>query len=236
MLQNTLPYKDIYWDGSIHFKHIPIPLVDFILVRSANDSSIQPDNIPLAQECVLHYCVKNISAKFSQGTYSERVVSTVFNDSVPSVPLSHHLSGDGKHEAYDLTYNITLSSQGEDFHVSNLTNVVTRLMFDIVVPLYLKSINGSSHLEITYYDDADAVVQPKTVRAGSLSWMTTDGKSSYIDDLATALTNAMRIYPNSSDLVTDLVQKRHMFVLAGRGWRCLLSCSLRRSYSWLSPW
>lgn len=84
----TVPYRLPLWGGSINFKNIRNPTVDFLLVSAANGSAgVYRNETPVAQECVFSWCVKTMQSSFQMRT-------TKRGSSIPSsIQLGVHFHG-----------------------------------------------------------------------------------------------------------------------------------------------
>ena len=65
----TVPYRLPLWGGSINFKNIRNPTVDFLLVSAANGSAgVYRNETPVAQECVFHGVSRQCNPPFKMRT------------------------------------------------------------------------------------------------------------------------------------------------------------------------
>jgi hypothetical protein len=67
--------------GWIHFKEVYLPFLDAIIVSSADGtaSSVYDGQRPIAQECMLSWCVKTLKSTYDVGHYQETVIKTFLN-------------------------------------------------------------------------------------------------------------------------------------------------------------
>lgn len=96
-LEEVISKFPFYGNGSVHFKHLRNTIAD-VIITSAPDGdtdSVLQHKPPIAHECVLSWCVKTLQSSYSQGKYTENVlsisqnttsgiwpwISTPFNDS-----------------------------------------------------------------------------------------------------------------------------------------------------------
>jgi hypothetical protein len=215
---NMINVDTYLWGGSIKFKQIPFPLSDFVVVTSPSASSVYAGIKPQAQECVLHWCTKTLTATFTNGNYSETVLSTFFNDTVPSNPVSTHMTASGA-EAHDEFWNTTITNDGEIFTVSNYTNYGTWALLAGYTPLYISTANQTTSMNLTFLDDP-LCTTPETLNITSSPWLAPNNITKYMEDLATGMTHMMRIYPNSTELVYG-VGAHETYVLVGWAWMTL---------------
>lgn len=196
---NALPY----WNGSLRFQNISLPIVDFVTVSSANASAVYNNQTPIAHECTLQWCVKTIQASYSGGAYSEKVLATVENNTITGNPIVSYVNQNGV-ICDDFLTNISITTGGEEFFVDNVTAWQTIIDFMPYIPIYLTVDNISSTPELRYFDglhNEETGVGPRTKAVSSSPWLPPNDIPNYVDKMATSLTNAMRIYPNSTVLV-----------------------------------
>ncbi|KAF2130498.1 hypothetical protein P153DRAFT_418111 [Dothidotthia symphoricarpi CBS 119687] len=94
LLSRTLPLttlttrEPLYGNGSINFKQDRNTIFDVLIVTAANGSAetVYRNEPPIAQECVLSWCVKTIRSSYDWGKYEEEVVKTVINTTAGPFP------------------------------------------------------------------------------------------------------------------------------------------------------
>jgi hypothetical protein len=187
-----------YWDHSLNYKHIPAPIINFATVSVADASAAYSNKTPIAHECVIHWCTKTISARYVNGKYSERVLSTFTNQTMIPNPLVL----DGGPATYDFFTNITIEPPGQDetFTVVNDTALQTIFTFDVITPLYLTQSNISADPMLRTYNDMNTTNRARSLKYTSNHWAS-DDIPQYIADLTTTMTNVIRAYPGSSEMV-----------------------------------
>jgi hypothetical protein len=209
-----------YWGGSINFKHIPFPIRDFMVVTSSSASAVAAGIKPFAQECVLHWCAKTLSATYTDGQYNETVISTFSNNTFPPDPIVTYDEPDSRHKIHHPVYNITISNDGETFMVPNLTYYGTWALFAGYTPMYIGANNVTAEMRLTYFDDPEILVGPETLNITSSPWLPPNNVTKYVEDMATGMTNLMRMYPNSTELVYGS-GAHETYVLVGWAWMTL---------------
>jgi hypothetical protein len=207
--------EEVYWDHSINFKHVPAPIINFVTVAVPDSSSAYRNETPVAQECVLQWCTKRISARYYKGNYSETIISTFKNDTKIPYPMLFNVSN---HE-YDYTTNITLIPPGQDdiFLVPNQTALQTIFSFDNLVPLYVTQENITSNAYIRSRNDGNLSNEARISVYPENKWAVPDNTSLHLADLATAMTNVIRQYPTCSELVYGS-GSLEVFVSVSWGW------------------
>jgi hypothetical protein len=191
--------EETYWDHSINYKHVPSPIVNFIAVAVPDASAAWRNQTPIAQECVLQWCTKTVLARYSHGNYSERILSTFTNNTMIPYPLKFNASN------YDYEYgiNITLTPPGQDrtYTVPNDTALQTVFSFDLLVPQYVTQTNLSALPYLRSYNDQNTSTEARLSTYLANRWALPNNVSNQLANLATAMTNIVRQYPNSSELV-----------------------------------
>lgn len=190
-----------YWNGSLRFQNVSFPIVDFVTVSSANAMAAYNNQTPIAHECVLQWCVQTISASYSQGTYREKVLATVENNTFPETPIITFVNAEGV-TCDNVVTNITIETDGQEFFVDNFTAFQTIIEFEPFMPIYITVDNSSSPLQVRFYDDPhDQPLGTRTTTMSSSAWLNPNNITKYVQDMATSLTNAVRTYPNSTEPV-----------------------------------
>lgn len=214
---NPLPY----WNGSLRFQNISWPILDFVAVSSANASATYRNETPIAHECTLQWCVKTIQAIYSGGHYSENVLTTVDQNTITGNPIVSYVDSHGTH--VDFLANISITTGGETFFVDNITAFQTIMDFIYFFPTYINADNISSTPEGRYFDDPSDHAfgyGPRSIPMPSSPWLPPNDIPTYVDKMATGLTNSMRTYPNSTVLVPGS-GALETFIHARWGWLVL---------------
>ncbi|OAL53939.1 hypothetical protein IQ07DRAFT_640957 [Pyrenochaeta sp. DS3sAY3a] len=90
LLMRTMPltsnydFAPLYGNGSINYKHLRNTISDVLIVSAVNGSAdaVHAHTLPIAQECVLFWCVKSIQSTYDWGKYEEEVLDS-FTNSTP---------------------------------------------------------------------------------------------------------------------------------------------------------
>jgi hypothetical protein len=71
-LVSSIDRAPLYEIGSYHFKHVQNANIDFFVVSTVNTpNSAYLKEPPVAQECMLAWCVKSLKSKYFEATYTE---------------------------------------------------------------------------------------------------------------------------------------------------------------------
>jgi hypothetical protein len=192
-----------YWGGSIRFKNVPTPLIDFIAAGIPVNSSPFTDTEPMIEECALTWCVKTIESAFIDGNLTEKVVSTFHNDSQPArypftlVRASEDPTQDNYY--YWESFSITPPGQNTTFTVSNDTVYHIMWAFYAWLPGYLTVANESSTSSLRYFNARSD--PPRSILSNLTTIRPPSNISESMEHFATALTNIMRVTPGITETV-----------------------------------
>jgi hypothetical protein len=76
-LNNPIGQSYMIPDGSISFKNLQNPIIDFLISTTPNGlQGVTSKTKPLVQECAVSWCVKTIQAHYDFGVLNEKVVNT----------------------------------------------------------------------------------------------------------------------------------------------------------------
>jgi hypothetical protein len=128
LLMRTLPlitiygYIPFYGNGSINFKEYRDSIADIVIVSAANGSaaSVMQGIRPVAQECILTWCVKTIQSSYTSGQYSEEVLHTFHNTTEGSPPwtsvpfFSDHRNGTDNVYLDNINIDLGVTSEGRN--------------------------------------------------------------------------------------------------------------------------
>jgi hypothetical protein len=200
LLTRVLPLIDqidrspLYGTGSYHFKNVTNSIIDFFVSSTADlPHSAYSRTPPVAQECVLAWCVKTLKSTYFEAKYTEHATKTVLNTSEVAYPWRSVQTttplGDGSYSYY--TRNIHVTSNGTDYGASATANVRTTYIFDDYFPsVYLQS-NESNVAYLRYkmtYDDG-----PPFLRNISYNpFLAPNNVTDHMARLAKGLTDSMR--------------------------------------------
>jgi hypothetical protein len=187
--------NDLYWGGSLLAKNVPTPLADFATVSSPDIQAVYRNETPQAFSCTLRWCVKTMSATFSQGVYHETAVSTFTNDTLIPDPLECQIMPDG---SQDWLYhnNITLKppNSTDTYFIRNTTMLGARFALDLYIPNSIIQINETTPPRVYW--------PPLEENPGVLSeanynnlWLAEGEAPKIVDHLATEMTTALRNDP-----------------------------------------
>lgn len=87
-LTTVFDYEPLYGNGSIMFKELRNTIADVFIVSAVNGSAanVRQKLRPVAQECVLSWCVKTMRSSYDSGRYEEEILHTFYNTTPGSHP------------------------------------------------------------------------------------------------------------------------------------------------------
>ena len=213
LLMRTLPLttlfdkEALYGDGSIRFKDWRNTIADVLIVSSKDGSaaSVYNKEPPVAQECVLTWCIQTIKSSYDWGTYSEEVVENTINTTAGPFPWSsvpfQTENENGTLITFDQDINISMESDTDKRNISaygtsnNTASAIIQGFVDIF-PAFTTTADR----------DADPLMRYKTWSEGAAwnrklvfnPWLAPNNVTRHMERLATAMTNVIR---SSSDRV-----------------------------------
>lgn len=187
----TQTKKESLWGGSLKFKDIRYPIND-LLVFAARDgvAGVLRNETPIAEECVLYWCVKTITASYQSGNYTEKVIDTFTNTTHGSSLWTSKLSRNGL-PYIDYREDITINPPGDErtYGMDNLTHIKVDTVFTQAVPAFGSAKTQPVELEYrlkTYTDGP-------TLRNMTYNpWLPSNNFSDNFERIATMMTNIIR--------------------------------------------
>ncbi|RII12102.1 hypothetical protein CUC08_Gglean005193 [Alternaria sp. MG1] len=234
--------EPLYGNGSILFKNHRNTIADVLLVSASEGL---PDTVyqnirPVAQECILAWCVQTIKSSYDYGKYEEEVVKTYLNDSAGDFPWQafsyvDDLGNDATDMYYlqDININNGTTPDGASisgYGTSNTTAIsIIQGLIDIF-PSYTTVMNES----------AVPVMRYKTWQAGPPwnrqleynPWLAPN-VTKHMDRLATAMTNVIRSAP-SNEMITGQSFSRETYISVRWEWLTLPIGLLMMSFIFLA--
>ncbi|RYO71935.1 hypothetical protein AA0113_g1646 [Alternaria arborescens] len=215
-----------FFGGSIHFKDVYLPFLDAIIVSAADGtaSSVYDRQRPVAQECMLSWCVKTLKSTYAWGDYEETVTKTVLNDTARQRPYpwtGRSVVSLGE-EAFwsEFQGNLSIHPPGtdpmvDDYGMSNETFARTQSLFDEIFPSAITVANTVSPpwWRIRIYAWGRNQLHPFT----SCPWLAPNNVTQYLERLATAMTNVVRTH-NSHDFVRGRAYSQTTFIAVHCEW------------------
>jgi hypothetical protein len=214
LIMRTLPLtslmskEPLYGNGSINFKSLRNTLMDILIISASQDKagSVHQRTTPIAQECVLSWCVKTIASFYDHGVYQEDVIESHMNTTSGPFPWVAYTFENDYENGTDIFYlqDINIAGTTSDqrtfsgYGTSNSTAASVMQGFIDLFPSFT-TINRTS---------LNPVMRYKTYRTGPAytrllrfnPWLAPNNVSTHMERLAIAMTNAMRSSPSSTML------------------------------------
>ncbi|KAF2036629.1 hypothetical protein EK21DRAFT_51413 [Setomelanomma holmii] len=220
----TNPARHTLYDGSINFKDSNHPILDALIVSSADGTaeSVYRKDVPIAHECMLSWCVKTMQSSYSWGVYEETVVETFRNTTKPSYPYNtvyYPLPKDLTEVDYygNVTiYPPGMSHDGPGYGVSNDTNLDAVFIFDEVFPSVITISDPTAQPFLKYRTSfADRFMW----RAFHFNpWIAPNNITNHMERIATAITNVARSDPGNNEFVAGQALAPETFVKVYWAW------------------
>ncbi|KAF2830652.1 hypothetical protein CC86DRAFT_378915 [Ophiobolus disseminans] len=219
----TNPRREGLYGGSINFKHLNGPILDALIVSAADGSaeSVYRKELPVAQECMLSWCVKTLRSSYSWGTYKEVVEDTVFNTSKTefrwlAIDHPNHKSTYMEYAGNISIYPPNASRDGPGYGLSNNTQIETVVALDEIFPSMITIANAAAKpfmkVKTSFRDKV--VFRPVTFSP----WLAPNNVTNHMERLAMALANLVRSDPNSNELVIGQAFAPETYVKVHWGW------------------
>lgn len=186
--------KPLYGAGSYRFKNVRNTIIDFFIVSAVDVPNSPYGKVPpIAQECMLAWCVKTMQSTYFEASYKEKVTKTFLNTTPAEYPWkSVPTSGPFGHGVIDeYIRDIRINVNGNQYGASRTANVRTTFIFDDYFPsVYIQS-NNSNIAYLRYkmqYTDG-----PPFLRNISYNpFLAPNNISHHMERMANGLTNVMR--------------------------------------------
>jgi hypothetical protein len=208
LLMRALPLTDMYTretmygNGSIHFKHLRNTLADVIIVSAVDGlaANVHQSVPPIAQECVLSWCVQTMRSSYNQGEYKEEIIETFFNTtSGPSpwnVTIFQTESGNNGTDTYymeDINIDSGTTRSGRNITGYGASRTVaSRLVngFMDIFPSFttVQPDTEKRMLRFKVWSDGPAYLRELDFNP----WLAPNNVSRHMERLATSMTNTMR--------------------------------------------
>ena len=233
LLVRTLPLVTVYekqplfGNGSIHFSDVRNPITDALIVSAVDGSveSVLRHERPVAQECVLSWCVKTLKSSYSSGMYSEEVLATYANTSKGAFPWvtkpTTTTATDGTmillREGIDIHINATLKDDAfAEFGMSNDTAYNFMLIFDDIFPSFYtaKTPRDEPWLKFWIWKSGP----PYLRRLLHNPWQAPNNVTQHMDRMATVLSNMIRTVGDNETYLDGEAYTREVYVQVQWGW------------------
>jgi hypothetical protein len=207
--------REPYYGGSLQFKDVMHPILDFMVVATPGDvSAVYRNETPVAHECVLTLCTKTEEASFFWGQLRENTSYTFINNTKAPFPWTVIQEPDFTNFIY--TANIALDSPQQHstepsngheatkltFGFTNLTMTSIIFMTDEIVPAMVTAENSTADAQFKYllFDADGARTRPLFVNP----WLPPNNISAHVEKIAEAMTIIMRNNPGTTGVLDNI--------------------------------
>lgn len=213
------PLRESYYGGSINFKDVNDPIMDFLVVSAhGGTNGVYANSTPLALECSLSWCLNTYRSSYNDNTYVEEIVSTYRSPRTRTYPWSVK----GNVSVYSTTYNgdvnITNPGDGRDYGISNETAIKLQSVWDELFPGYVTSANRSSEEFLRYLNSGSG---PLTRQLHFNPWAASNNVFLHVQRLANALTNVIRSTSDNAEIVVGNAYDVETYVRVAWAWLSL---------------
>jgi hypothetical protein len=200
------PSRQILHGGSINLKNFSNPILDTRIVSAADGSasSVYGQELPIAHECMLAWCVKTLRSTYSRGTYEERVEETTLNTTKTPFPWSTIRRPELQLTDTDYAGNISIyysnmSRASSGYGVSNITMIDSVLLFDEIFPSLFTVADATAKpflkIKTSYVDK----VMFREVHLNP--WLAPNNITHHMERIAIAIINVVRSQSGSNEFV-----------------------------------
>lgn len=233
LLVRTLPMLTVFdkvpvfGDGSIRFPDVRNPITDVMIVSSADGSvgSILRHEKPVAQECVLAWCVKTLKSSYDSGLYKEEVLTTHTNTSKgaslwSNVPiLTEEVTGVDMflREGNEIQVDTTLTEDAfANFGLSNDTAYKVMMVFDDIFPSFYTAKTPEDEPWLRFWLWKSGT--PYLRRLLHNPWQAPNNVTRHMDRMATVLSNMIRTVGDTETYLDGKAYTREVYVHVRWGW------------------
>ncbi|KAL6712190.1 hypothetical protein ACN47E_000067 [Coniothyrium glycines] len=230
LLMRTLPLvsnplRNTLYEGSINYKNITHRILDAIIVSASDGSaaSVYRREVPVAQECMLAWCVKTIESSYSWGGYEEKVLDTFLNTTAIDYPWYTESDETGIYTDYGS--NITLTPPAantddppESFGMTNDTLLESIVIFDEVFPSFVTVANSSSRPYVKVRTSYTDRVVYRTAHFNP--FLAPNNVTHHMIRLAEVFTNALRSDASSYNFIAGKAYSPQIYVAVHWAWLC----------------
>jgi hypothetical protein len=221
-LVDAMTRKPLYGTGSYRFKNVQNALTDFFVVSAANSTnSTYTKAKPVAQECMLAWCVKTLKSAYIQANYSEEVTHTFLNTTPSEYPWKSTFMDNGWGWGYVINYTraIHLDYNGTQYGASKPAHSRVTYAFDDYFPsMHLRS--NESNADILRYTVQRGDGPPWLRTLQYNPFLAPNNVTLFMERMAIGMTDKMRT-SNQHEWVDGNAYNVESYVLVRWGWLTL---------------
>jgi hypothetical protein len=183
-------------NGSINFKGIRNPLTNVVITSASNGAeSVYQNQTPVAQECVLYWCVKRLESSYYWANYDEEVTNTFTNTTLGEYPWRSFPFNTPGLNGTDIFYDEDIiiqpsESDNQIYGMSRDAHSNIYMGFDDVFPSFSTVANATAEpvFRNKIYVNGGAVHRGLSFNP----WIFPNNVTLHMERLATAFTNTLR--------------------------------------------
>lgn len=217
----------VYGNGSIRFPHVRDPIADSIIVSAADGTagSVYRHEKPIAQECVLTWCVKTIASSYNAGAYQEEILKTHTNTTDGPFPwktvhtVSHYDEGVWINYLDQISIEINTNhstTSPQTYGTDNNTAYAIMTIFNDIFPSFYTAPDETTEPML---HDRQWTNGPAYLRKMSFNpWNTPNNVSTHLARLASAMTDRMRSAGLTNEEVEADAYDREVYIRVRWAW------------------
>ncbi|KAE8836663.1 hypothetical protein HRS9139_04761 [Pyrenophora teres f. teres] len=192
-----------------------------LLMLDGTVDSVYKKKAPVAQECMLTWCVKTLRSSYTSGDYQEQVVETFVNTTRAEWPWWTRDYPELQMTDTEFRANISLSppsmeSEPTSFGAFNTTVLNIVVIFDNIFPSSLTVSNATAPPFFKIKTAAPDEVFFRAVRFNP--WLAPNNVTHHMERMARAMTNAIRSDSSTNKLVAGTAYLRETYVAVRWEW------------------
>jgi hypothetical protein len=189
----SLPREQVFYGGSINFKHIRHKLANVVIAASASGvAGVYRNETPVTQECVLYWCVREMRSSYYWASYQEETTSVITNTTIAPLAweITHVQSADVNGTNIEYGEDIIILSEGKSYGVSNATHAQAHDIFEDVFPSFFTATDLNA--EPVFRFQTQYMTTPRYKKLRFNPWIPPNNVSRHMERLSVALTSALR--------------------------------------------
>ncbi|CAN9085811.1 unnamed protein product [Alternaria alternata] len=210
--------------GNATQAEIPLhPILDALIVSSSDGTvgSVYAKTPPVAQECMLSWCVETLRSSYDSGDYEEQVVETSMNTTSAEWPWWTQDYPEQQMTLTEFRTNISIfppsaKSGAIPFGVSNETFLDLVIIFDEIFPSLITVADATAPPFVKIRTAAVDNVYSRLVQFSP--WLAPNNVAFHMQRMARTMTNVIRSDTNSNELVVGIAQALETYVAVHWAW------------------
>jgi hypothetical protein len=219
----TNPSRHSLYGGTINFRHVQYPILDTLIVSAADGTvdSVYAKTPPVAQECMLSWCVETLRSSYASGDYKEQVIETFINTTSADWPWWTQDYPEQQMTDTEFRANISIIPSSTEsgsipFGVSNETFLDLVIIFDEIFPSLITVANATAPQFVKIRTAAVDNVYSRLVHFSP--WLAPNNVTFHMQRMARTMTNVIRSDTNSNELVVGIAQALETYVAVHWAW------------------